>query len=273
MSRPPYAVGDRGLAAQECATDEGSRPPFQLDRLIFPDKAGVSSGSGRPEAQGATFEEYAAESGHFPFGGVLRATGERNRQAAGGGRPVEWPRPHLRLPMGASKCGKSRRVPLWWDGGTLANLAAWRATRLAQKAKSTDPFVASLQPDRTAIVFSRRTLRKRFRTAYRTLGAERLESLTSPSRAPHVYQPCAGVRADAGRGARRGGSFEHQHHERVPYTWRSMMTRSGRCLVKLSSQRTLSPSPLKISGTAPAKKPCSIASSPCRRATHFKNYH
>jgi integrase len=69
-------------------------------------------------------------------------------------------------------------VPLWWDGGTLADLAAWRAHRATQGAKSGDPFVASLRAGREALVFSRHTLRKRFRTACRVLGAERLESIT-----------------------------------------------------------------------------------------------
>jgi len=91
---------------------------------------------------------------------------------------VELPRPHLRIRVGASKGGRSRRVPLWWDGGTLADLAAWRADRAARGAKGGDPFVASLLPGREALLFSRHTLRKRFRTACRVLGAERLGSLT-----------------------------------------------------------------------------------------------
>ena len=91
---------------------------------------------------------------------------------------VEMPRPHIRIRVGASKGGKSRRVPLWWDRGTLADLAAWRADRAARGAKGGDPFVASLQVGREALVFSRHTLRKRFRTACRVLGKERLEHLT-----------------------------------------------------------------------------------------------
>jgi integrase len=71
-------------------------------------------------------------------------------------------------------------VPLWWDGGTLADLAAWRADRdrAARGAQGGDPFVASLQAGREAIVFSRHTLRKKFRTACRVLGKVRLGSLT-----------------------------------------------------------------------------------------------
>jgi integrase len=88
------------------------------------------------------------------------------------------PRPHIRICVGASKGGRSRRVPWWWDAGTLADLGAWRADRAACGAKAGDPFVASLRAGREALMFSRHTLRKRFRTACRVLGAERLESLT-----------------------------------------------------------------------------------------------
>jgi integrase len=89
---------------------------------------------------------------------------------------TELPRPHLRIRTGAAKGGKPRTVPLWWDGGTLADIAACRAVRA--NAGPHDPFVASYQPGRQAKVFSRHTLRKRFRTACKLLGSERLESLT-----------------------------------------------------------------------------------------------
>jgi integrase len=91
---------------------------------------------------------------------------------------VEMPRPHIRIRVGCSKGGKSRRVPLWWDRGTLDDLAAWRADRAARGAQGGDPFIASLQAGREALLFSRHTLRKRFRTACRVLGMERLEHLT-----------------------------------------------------------------------------------------------
>jgi integrase len=40
---------------------------------------------------------------------------------------IEPSRPHLRIRRGAAKGGKSRIVPLWWDAGTLADVAAWKA--------------------------------------------------------------------------------------------------------------------------------------------------
>ena len=91
---------------------------------------------------------------------------------------IELPRPHLRVRVGASKGGKSRRVPLWWDGGTLDDLAAWRADRASRGAVGNQPFVASWQPGREHEPLSRFTLRKRYRTACRRLGAERLTHLT-----------------------------------------------------------------------------------------------
>ena len=91
---------------------------------------------------------------------------------------VEMPRPHLRIRASAAKGGRPRTVPLWWDAGTLEDLAAWWADRLARGAKSTSPFVCSWQVDRESITFSRHTLRKRFRTACKVLGPERLKTLT-----------------------------------------------------------------------------------------------
>ncbi len=91
---------------------------------------------------------------------------------------VKMPRPHLRIRASAAKGGKPRMVPLWWDAGTLEDLSAWRTDRLSRGAKPSSPFVCSWQPERQDIVFSRHTLRKRFRTACRVLGPERLKTLT-----------------------------------------------------------------------------------------------
>lgn len=91
---------------------------------------------------------------------------------------TEMPRPHIKIRNGASKGGRPRVVPLWWDAGTLEDLAAWKDDRLAGGAKSDEPFVTSLRPGRGPKPFSRHTLRKRFRTACKVLGPERLTSLT-----------------------------------------------------------------------------------------------
>jgi integrase len=87
---------------------------------------------------------------------------------------VELARPHLRIRRGAAKGGRARAVPLWWDAGTLADLAAWKASRLSGGSE----FDASFVPNRKGTRLSRHTLRKRFLTACKVLGPERLTSLT-----------------------------------------------------------------------------------------------
>jgi integrase len=91
---------------------------------------------------------------------------------------VEASRPHIRIRRGASKGGRSRIVPLWWDSGTLADLAKWKAERLRLGATADQLFVASQRPGRGLQLPSRHTLRRRFRTACKVLGRERLETLT-----------------------------------------------------------------------------------------------
>jgi len=91
---------------------------------------------------------------------------------------VELARPYIRVRGGTSKGGRPRTVPLWWDAGTLADLAAWKADRLEHAECTAEPFIASLQPNRAPVPFSRHTLRKRFRTECKALGPARQESLT-----------------------------------------------------------------------------------------------
>ena len=90
---------------------------------------------------------------------------------------VELARPHLRIRVSAAKGGRSRIVPLWWDAGTLADLTAWETERSQQSASDADPFIASQRPADPQPL-SRHTLRKRFRTACKILGSERLQALT-----------------------------------------------------------------------------------------------
>ena len=91
---------------------------------------------------------------------------------------TELARPHIRIRNGASKGGRSRVVPLWWDAGTLEDLGVWKAARLRAGAEYDEPFLASLIPGRAVKPLSRHTLRKRCRTACKVLGPARLETLT-----------------------------------------------------------------------------------------------
>ena len=91
---------------------------------------------------------------------------------------VTGPRPHLRIRRGAAKGGQPRTVPLWWDSGTLADLTTWKQFRLSCPTTLEEPFLISSRPGHKPIPLSRHTLRKRFRTACRVLGPDRLQHLT-----------------------------------------------------------------------------------------------
>jgi integrase/recombinase XerD len=88
------------------------------------------------------------------------------------------PRPHLRLRRETTKGKRPRTVPLWWDAGTLADLATWRAERLEQGAGEHDPFVCSVQSHRRGEPLQRAATRRRFLSACKVLGPERLATLT-----------------------------------------------------------------------------------------------
>jgi integrase len=60
----------------------------------------------------------------------------------------------------------------------LADLKRWKEERLRQGAKSDECFAGSLIEKRRGTRLSRHTLRKRFRTACKVLGRDRLEMLT-----------------------------------------------------------------------------------------------
>src|SRR5262245_46070517 len=91
---------------------------------------------------------------------------------------VELVRPHLRLRPGTTKGGRGRIIPLWWDGGTLGDLAAWKAERLRHGATVGDPFVVSLRCGHQRTSLTRATIRRRFLTACKVLGLARLRTLT-----------------------------------------------------------------------------------------------
>ena len=87
-------------------------------------------------------------------------------------------KPHIRLPKTITKRKKERRVPLWWDAGTLADIEAWKAERKAQGAKAGDYFVCSQHKDTFGKQLDRVNLRHRFRVSCKVLGVDRLKRLT-----------------------------------------------------------------------------------------------
>jgi integrase len=87
-------------------------------------------------------------------------------------------RPHLRIGPKGAKGKKPRVVPLWWDAGTLEEIIAWKRERQEQGGRPDDAFVCCLWPKRHGQPLSRHTIRERFRSACKSLGLERLRTLT-----------------------------------------------------------------------------------------------
>jgi integrase len=87
-------------------------------------------------------------------------------------------RPHLVVRPKNGEGEKGRTVPLWWDAGTLADLTGWKAERVEQTTNLRVPFVACQKPTRLGRAMSRHTIRRRFLTACKCLGRERLATLT-----------------------------------------------------------------------------------------------
>ncbi|MBX9678662.1 MAG: site-specific integrase [Gemmataceae bacterium] len=91
---------------------------------------------------------------------------------------VEGARPHLRLQKGHTKGKKGRRVQLWWDAGTLGDLKAWKAVRASQGATEGEAFVCSVQSNRVGQGLQRAAIRRRFLSACKGLGKDRVATLT-----------------------------------------------------------------------------------------------
>ncbi|HZZ78704.1 MAG TPA: site-specific integrase, partial [Gemmataceae bacterium] len=91
---------------------------------------------------------------------------------------VDGARPHLALRAATTKGKRARKVPLWWDAGTLADLGAWLAERREQGAGDADPFVCSVQAHRAGEPLQRAAVRRRFLSACKVLGLGRLRTLT-----------------------------------------------------------------------------------------------
>jgi len=87
-------------------------------------------------------------------------------------------RPYLRLPKAITKGKRPRRVPLWWDSGTLDDLTGWKAERQSQGARSSDYFVCAMSKAAFGKKLDPRNLRYRFISSCRVLGKERQEDLT-----------------------------------------------------------------------------------------------
>ena len=93
---------------------------------------------------------------------------------------------HIYVPRAIAKRHQARRVPLWWDAGTLADLEAWKQQRAAQGATGADPFVCSQargnhhktgEPS-FGKPLTARNAQARWKAAIKCLGPERVEVLS-----------------------------------------------------------------------------------------------
>jgi integrase/recombinase XerD len=92
---------------------------------------------------------------------------------------VGIPRPYLQIRKTVAKGGRQRRVPLWWDAGTLHDLERWKDARRDQGAGSGDPFVCCLRSGAAGGRLDRFNVRRRFIGACKCLGAERGSEVTT----------------------------------------------------------------------------------------------
>lgn len=105
-------------------------------------------------------------------------------------------RPYLYVRKEVAKGGKTRKVPLWWDAGTLADVTAWKEFRQNQGAKATDRFLCSQSKGTRGKPLDRRNARKRFIAACKVLGQERqAEVTTHTGRHSFVSHALAGGRS------------------------------------------------------------------------------
>ena len=91
---------------------------------------------------------------------------------------VSVQRPYIHVSKRIAKGGRARRVPLWWDRGTLDDLEAWRTERDDQGAGRSSPFVCAQASGSLGNELDRRNIRQRFIRACGALGEERTAHLT-----------------------------------------------------------------------------------------------
>ena len=73
---------------------------------------------------------------------------------------------------------RARKVPLWWDAGTLKDLQEWVEFRKKMKARAIDPVVCGVSKANYGRPLTGLLLASRWKTAIRCLGPERVRQLS-----------------------------------------------------------------------------------------------
>jgi hypothetical protein len=95
--------------------------------------------------------------------------------------------------------------------GMLVDLSARKAERLRYRDGRADPRLNNLRSRRQTVLTPHAS--QAFSHCVQGSGCRAARVADDSPRAPHLYQPCIGGRADAGRGARRRGARQREHHE------------------------------------------------------------
>ena len=73
---------------------------------------------------------------------------------------------------------RPRKVPLWWDSGTLEDLREWVEFRKTMNVTANDPVLCGVEEINYGKPLTGLLLAKRWKTAIRCLGAERVHQLS-----------------------------------------------------------------------------------------------
>ena len=73
---------------------------------------------------------------------------------------------------------RARKVPLWWDAGTLEDILGWVEFRKKMGAKANDPVVCGVSTVNYGKPLTGLLLATRWKTAIRCLGPERVHQLS-----------------------------------------------------------------------------------------------
>lgn len=95
---------------------------------------------------------------------------------AGGDKPIL--RIRKEITKGRIERRKARKVPLWWDAGTLEDLRLWRELRLRAGAALDEPFVCSCYGQATGRRLCKSSVPRCWQTAISVLGEDRSRQLS-----------------------------------------------------------------------------------------------
>lgn len=86
--------------------------------------------------------------------------------------------PYIYIRKEVAKNKRARKIPLWWDAGTLGDISNWKEVRSVQGAKADDSFVCAQSRSAYGKPLSRVNARNRYISSLKVLGKERQAELS-----------------------------------------------------------------------------------------------